>query len=138
MNFRYGIKIATDGRIRLINYRNLNVEISKWKPNTAWKVSKNGVFSSLHFYLFSPNTGNTDQKKVRIWTFSTQCKLLIKVKTGSIIYTKSLQVPSNTIVIRNENIFPFLVTMVKYTCLHLFLVTMVTYTCLQSVVIFVS
>ena len=125
LNFRYGIKIATDARFRLITYRNLNVEISKWKPNTAWKVSKNGVFSGLHFYLFSPNTGNTDQKKLRIWTFSTQCKLLIKVKPGSIIYTKSVQVPPNTIVIRNRNIFPFLVTMVKYTCL-------------QSVVIFVS
>lgn len=29
LNFRYGIKIATDARFRLITYRNLNVEISK-------------------------------------------------------------------------------------------------------------
>ena len=57
---------------------------------TAWKVSKYGVFSGLCFaafglnserysvYLsvFSPNAGNTDQKKLHIWTFFTQCLYL--------------------------------------------------------------
>ena len=50
----------------------------KMSINTAWKVSKYGVFSGPYFptfglntpYLsaFSPNSGNTDQKKLRIWT----------------------------------------------------------------------
>ena len=47
---------------------------------TAWKVSKYGVFSGPHFPTFGLNTErysvqmreNTDQKKLRIWTHSTQ------------------------------------------------------------------
>ena len=49
-----------------------------------WKVSKYGVFSGPYFPVFglnaerkSPYSGrileNTDQKKLRIWTFFTQC-----------------------------------------------------------------
>ena len=54
-------------------------------PLTAWKVSKYSVFSGPYFphsdwirrdtpYLsvFSPNAGNTDQKKLCIWTLFTQ------------------------------------------------------------------
>ena len=47
------------------------------KSNTAWKVSKDGVFSGPYFPAFGLNTEiygvNTDQKKLRIWTLFTQC-----------------------------------------------------------------
>ena len=44
---------------------------------TVWNVSKYGVFSGLYFPAFGLNTEgkmreNTDQKKLRIWTFFTQ------------------------------------------------------------------
>ena len=29
-------------------------------------------FPDPHFSVFSPNTGNTEQKKLRIWTLFTQ------------------------------------------------------------------
>ena len=38
--------------------------LSRMSKNTAWKVSKYGVFPG-------PNTENTDQKKLRIWTLFT-------------------------------------------------------------------
>ena len=46
--------------------------------STAWKLYKYGVFSGPYFTVFWLNTEiyrlreNTDQKKLRIWTFSTQ------------------------------------------------------------------
>ena len=39
---------------------------------TAWKLPKYGVFSGPYFPVFGLNTGNTDQKKLRIWTLFTQ------------------------------------------------------------------
>ena len=39
--------------------------------NTAWKVSKYGVFSGLYFPVFSPNTGKYGQEKTPyLGTFS--------------------------------------------------------------------
>ena len=59
--------------------------IRKW--NTAWKVSKYGVFSGPYFHACGQNTErysvspysirmreNTDQKKLRVWTIFTQWK----------------------------------------------------------------
>ena len=36
-------------------------------------MSKYGDFSGPYFSVFSPNTGNMDQKKLRIGTLFTQC-----------------------------------------------------------------
>ena len=41
-------------------------------PVTAWKVSKDGVFSGLYFPVFGLNTGKYGAKKHRIWTLFTQ------------------------------------------------------------------
>ena len=41
--------------------------------NTAWKVSKYGVFLGPYFSVFGMQE-NLDQKKLRIWTLFTQCK----------------------------------------------------------------
>ena len=49
--------------------------------STAWKVSKYGVFSGLYFPVFSPNAGNTDQKKLSIWILFTQWKCPVICKT---------------------------------------------------------
>ena len=43
-----------------------------YKAITAWKVSKYGVFSRPYSVQMRKNT---DQKKLRIWTLFTQCKL---------------------------------------------------------------
>ena len=40
-------------------------------------MSKNGIFSGPYFPVFSPNTGNTDQKETRIWTLFRQCLVII-------------------------------------------------------------
>ena len=40
-----------------------------YSPNTAWKVSKYGVFSGLYFPVFGP------EKILRIWTLFTQCNV---------------------------------------------------------------
>ena len=37
------------------------------------KCPKNEVFSGPYFSVFSPNTGKYVPKKIRIWTFFTQC-----------------------------------------------------------------
>ena len=49
--------------------------------NTTWKVTKYGVCISLHSDWIRRGTpysvrvrGNTDQKKLHIWTLFTQCK----------------------------------------------------------------
>ena len=63
--------------------------ISFYISHTAWKVSKYGVFSGRYFPAFGLNTErygirnispysvrmreDTDQKKLRIWTFFMQC-----------------------------------------------------------------
>ena len=54
----------------LIGHRLLVFE-KAWKC-TAWKVSKYVVFSDPYFLIFRLNTGNTDQKRLRIWTLFTQ------------------------------------------------------------------
>ena len=41
---------------------------------TARKVFKYGAFSGSYFPVLSANTGNTDQKKLSIWTLFKQCK----------------------------------------------------------------
>ena len=44
--------------------------------HTARKVSKYGVFNGPYFSVFSPRIEeNTDQKKLRIWTLFTQCRI---------------------------------------------------------------
>ena len=52
--------------------------IDSWK-NTAWKVSKYGVFSGTYFLRKSPYSvriqEHTDKKKLRIWTLFTQCNI---------------------------------------------------------------
>ena len=45
--------------------------------DTAWKVSRYGVFSDPYFPAFGFSVQiqeSTDQKKLRIWTFFTQCQ----------------------------------------------------------------
>ena len=51
---------------------------------TTWKVSKYGVFSGSYFPVFSPNIENTDQKKHRIWTLSTQCRVRKVAERGKV------------------------------------------------------
>ena len=40
-------------------------------------MSKYGVFSGPDFPVFSPSTGKYGPEKLHIWTFFTQCQLLI-------------------------------------------------------------
>ena len=53
-------------------HRLLCFSASRGFTHTAWKVSKYGVFYGPYFLVFRLNTGNTDQKKFRIWTLFTQ------------------------------------------------------------------
>ena len=50
----------------------------------TWKVSKYGVFSGSYFPVFSPNTENTDQKKHRIWTLFTKCRVRKAAERGKV------------------------------------------------------
>ena len=50
----------------------------------TWKVSKYGVFSGSYFPVFSPNTENTDQKKHRIWTLFTKCRVRKPAERGKV------------------------------------------------------
>ena len=70
------------------SYMYLHCQLNGNAPNTAWKVTKCGVFSGPYFPVFGMNKGiygvisvtvrtqeNTKQKKLRIWTFFTQWNL---------------------------------------------------------------
>ena len=56
----------------------LTIFMLSW-VDTAWKVSKYGVFSGLYFLVGVSESvrmrENTDQKKLRIWSLFTQCEL---------------------------------------------------------------
>ena len=44
---------------------------------TAWKVHKYGVFSDPYFLVFGLKQENTDHKKLRVWTYFTQCEHIV-------------------------------------------------------------
>ena len=63
-----------------------------WFIHTAWRVSKYGVFSCLHFPAFRLNTA---QKKLRIWTLFTRCQerwiyFLVKSRNSQIFYITNI------------------------------------------------
>ena len=76
--------------VRPIDSIPLKYKIIYTRANTAWKVTKYRVFSCPYFPIFSPNTWNTDQKKLRIWALFVQRKLKAFTSISKQVYQKQL------------------------------------------------
>ena len=73
---------------------------------TTWKVSKYEVFAGPYFPYSVRIQENTDQKKIHIWTLSTQCLSPYNTISISLFVTKTFRACNGVLALPSKSIPP--------------------------------